>query len=212
MTHAVSDALAYVQYQLGATLDGAGKPIEGTSWSAQLQGSEDLWMVLEGVHVLTIMLFVGSILFVDLRLLGIAWRKAPVSAVIDSVLPYTVAGFAIMLLTGLALFFANPLEYFHSFIFRIKAGLLLAAAINILVFHRRVQLDRAAWDALPKPPFSARLGAGVSLTLWILVVVTGRYAAYDWFACDRVTGLVADLSQCEIYVDALARAEAGLAA
>lgn len=212
MTHAVSDALAFIQYRLGANLDPAGRPIEGTSWSAQLQASENLWMALEGIHVLTIMLFVGSILFVDLRLLGVAWRKAPVSAVMDSVLPYTLAGFAIMLVTGTALFFANPLEYFHSFVFRIKAGLLLAAAINILVFHRRVQAERATWDSLAKPPLPARFGAGLSLALWILVVVTGRYAAYDWFSCDQASGFIAEFSQCEAYAAAQAQAEAELAA
>lgn len=211
MSQPVSDALAYVQFQLGAAVDASGLAIADTSWSARLQGSENLWMLLEGTHVLTIMLFVGSILFVDLRLLGVAWRKVPVSAVADSVLPYTVAGFTVMVLTGAALFFANPLEYYHGFVFRIKAVVLIVAAINIFIFHRWVQADRDRWDAQAKPPLPARLSAAASLTLWVLVVVTGRYAAYDWFACDQVTGFVAAFSQCADYTAALAKAEGGLA-
>lgn len=212
MAHPVSSFLAYIQFQLGAQIDASGKAIADTSWSAQLQSSESLWMALEGAHVLTIMLFVGSILFVDLRLLGVVWRKSPVSAVADSVLPFTVAGFAIMVLTGAALFFANPLEYYHSFIFRLKAVLLIAAAINIFIFHYRLQKDRARWDALPRPPLPARLSAGFSLVLWVLVVTTGRYAAYDWFACEGATGFIAGFAQCDDYGQALASAQAELAA
>ncbi len=211
MSRLVSDFLAFIQYRLGAEVDAAGLVVPDTSWSAQLQASERLWMVLEGTHVITIMLFAGTILFVDLRLLGVALRDVPVSRVSRAVLPYTVAGFAIMVLTGAALVFANPLEYFHSFVFRLKAVFLLLAAINIFWFHARVSKSQDAWDAQPRPPRTARLAAGTSIALWLLVIATGRYAAYDWFACDQASGFVAAVSQCETYHQSLAAAEAELA-
>ena len=131
----ISYWLAELQYRLGATTDGSGKIVPDSSWSAQLLSSERLWMLLEGTHVVTLMLFAGTILFVDLRLLGVAFRNVPVSRVADQVLPWTVGGFAVLLLTGGALFFSNPLEYWHNFAFRMKLGLLVAAAANIFWFH-----------------------------------------------------------------------------
>jgi hypothetical protein len=169
-------------------------------------------MVLEGTHVVTIMLFAGTILFVDLRLLGVAWRNAPVSQVADTLLPYTIAGFTIMALTGAALFLAQPLEYFHSLIFRAKIVLLLVAALNIFWFHFKVQRQRPAWDAQPTPPAPARFAAAASIMLWLLIIATGRYAAYGWVSCDRISGLAADAAQCASYAGTMARyqAEIGL--
>lgn len=203
--------MAYLQYELGAQIDGAGKVLSDTSWSAQLQGSERLWMLLEGTHVMTLMLFAGTILFVDLRLLGVAFRGTPVSKVTDTMLPYTIAGFAIMVITGLALFFANAFEYYHNFVFRLKVLFLLAAAINIFLFHYKVQANRAAWDSQSRPPASARAAAALSLTLWFAVIVAGRYVAYDWTKCEYAKGFVAELAQCAEHDATLAHIETELA-
>lgn len=193
----LSQVMAYLQYELGAQHDAAGHVIADTSLSAQLQSSERLWMLLEGTHVLTLMLFAGTILFVDLRLLGVVLRSTPVSKVTAAVLPYTVGGFIVMILTGLALFFANPFEYYHNIVFRAKILFLLAAAVNIFLFHHRVQANLDSWDNAQRTPVGARVAAGVSLSLWIAVIIAGRYVAYDWFSCDTASGFVSIASACE---------------
>lgn len=199
--------MSYLQYQLGAQVDAAGRPVSDTSWSAQLQGSERLWMLLEGTHVLTLMLFVGTILFVDLRLLGLAFRGSPVSKVTDTLLPYTVVGFVVMVITGLGLFYAKPFDYYHNFLFRVKLGLVLAAAINIFLFHYRVQADRKQWDSRARPPVTARAAAALSLVLWVGVIAAGRYVAYSWTECANATGLVAVVAECAEHDATLALAE-----
>jgi hypothetical protein len=201
----VSWLMAYLQFVLGAQHDPSGHILSDTSLSAQLQSSERLWMLLEGTHVLTLMLFAGTIFLVDLRLLGATLRSTPVSKVTASVLPYTVGGFVVMVVTGLALFFANPFEYYHNLVFRLKVGFLIAAAINIFLFHKRVQADRETWDNAPRPPLAARVSAAASLSLWIAVIVAGRYVAYDWFRCDNARGFVAAASQCQEHDATLAQ-------
>lgn len=207
----LSRLMAYLQYEFGAQVDASGRVLSDTSWSAQLQGSERLWMLFEGAHVLTLMLFAGTILFVDLRLLGLAFRNVPVSKVTDTILPYTIIGFTVLLLTGLALFFANPFEYYHNFVFRLKAGFILAAALNIFFFHYRIQANRATWDALARPPVAARAAAGISLALWVGVIVAGRYVAYDWTKCEGARGVVAAVAQCADHDATLAVLEPELA-
>ncbi len=203
----ISDLIAFIQYRLGAEVDAAGQVVADTSWSERLRGSETLWPLLEGAHVLTLMLFAGTILIVDLRLLGVAFRQAPVSKVTDTLLPYTVAGFATMIVTGLLLFFSNPLDYYHNIWFRVKFVFVIVAAINILYFHFRVQSNRATWDTLQKPPLGARAAAALSLALWSGIIVAGRFAAYDWFDCDRTDGWVAAVSQCQARETALEHLE-----
>lgn len=158
-----------------------------TPWSVGLHESLYAYTVIEAVHVLAITLFVGAIALVDLRLLGAAFRDAPMSQMLDRILPWTVAGFVVMIVTGLLLFYAIPVRTFHSIWFRTKLILLLAGALNIWLFHGRVQRDLARWDLGPTPR-AAKVSAVISLCVWAGVIVTGRMIAYNWFDCDKPQG------------------------
>lgn len=159
--------------------------LDETAGSTAIHESLLLYPLIESTHVLTLMLFAGTIAMVDLRLLGVAFREVPVSQMVARVLPYTVAGFVIMVVTGLLLFYAIPVRTFHSVWFRVKLVLIAAALVNILLFHARVQRSLPAWDTAPLPPWPARLSAGLSLSAWAGVIVMGRMIAYNWFDCDR---------------------------
>ncbi len=164
---------------------GKGKGDDAQSWSQALLGSLNFWNLLEGTHLLTLMLFAGTIMVVDFRLLGIAFKKTPVSVISTKVLPLTVGGFLIMIVTGLALFYAKPVFYYHNLWFRLKVIFILLAMINIMVFHFRVQNSQGAWDNAPKPPTSARVSAVVSLLAWTTVIFFGRLIAYNFVECGK---------------------------
>jgi hypothetical protein len=155
------------------------------SWSEQLASTLNFWGLLEGTHVLSLMLFAGTIFLVDFRLLGWSFRKTPVSVISDRVLPLTVFGFVLMIVTGVALFYAKPLLYYHNVWFRLKLIFLALATLNIMIFHFRVQRSRDAWDTAASPPAAAKASAIVSITAWILVITFGRFIAYDWFECGK---------------------------
>ena len=172
--------------------------LAATPWSVALHESLYMYSFIETAHVIGITLFVGTIMMVDLRLLGVAFRDAPVSQMNAGILPWTIAGFVLMIATGLALFYAIPVRTWHSVWFRAKVLLMAAAAVNIWLFHRRVERDRARWDNAPRPPVSARISAGFSLALWIGVIVMGRMIAYDWFDCEMSPPpLAAALAGCQ---------------
>ena len=172
----------------------------GTAGSIALHESQYLYSFVETAHVVGIALFVGTIAMVDLRLLGVAFPGTPVSEMNRRMLPWTVLGFALMFTTGLLLFYAIPVRSFHSLWFRLKVLLMLAAALNVWIFHRRVQRDRVRWDAAVRPPAAARFAAAVSLVLWCSVVVAGRMIAYNWADCDKPQPpWVRALAQCAAY-------------
>ena len=155
-----------------------------TPWSVALHESQYVWPLTESAHVLSLALFVGFAFMLDLRLLGIAFRGVPISALTSRVLPWTRVGFAAMVTTGLMLFYATPVTYYQSIFFRIKLLLLVVAGINVFVFHTRTQRTVAEWDNVARPPRAARVAAIMSLAAWTGVVVAGRLVAYNWFACD----------------------------
>jgi hypothetical protein len=164
---------------------GKGPGDDAQSWSEALLGSLNFWDLLEGTHLIGLMLFAGTILIVDLRLLGVVFRKSPVSLISDKVLPLTVFGFIFTVLTGLGLLFAKPLFYYHDIWFRAKMVFLALAMINILVFHGRVQATQSGWDSDATPPKAARLSAGLSLLCWFLVISCGRFIPYNWYECGK---------------------------
>ncbi len=160
-------------------------------WLAQTEGSialhESLYVypIVETVHVLAIALFGGTLAMVDLRLLGRAFIGTPVSEMTRRMLPWTVAGFIVLVVTGLLLFYAIPVRTYHSLWFRLKLLLMVLAAINVWWLHRRINRDRAQWDTMARPPRAARVAAAISLCAWIGVIVAGRMIAYNWADCDR---------------------------
>jgi Family of unknown function (DUF6644) len=152
-----------------------------TPWSVALHESIWGYPIVESVHVLTLCLFLGLAVMMDLRLLGVTMRKMPVSETIERLVPWTIAGFVIMVISGSLLFFAIPVKTYLNIFFRLKVVFLILAGINTTVFHRITQANIAEWDHDPVPPFRARLAGGVSLALWGCIVVAGRMIAYNWF-------------------------------
>ncbi len=158
--------------------------LASTRASIALHESQYMYPLVESTHVLTLCLFVGTAVMLDLRLLGLTMRQVPASEVIRRLLPWTRAGFAIMVVTGALLFFAIPVRTYHSIFFRLKVAMLILAGLNVWIFHTRVRPTVAAWDLQAVPPRGARVAAIASLVLWAGIIVAGRMTAYNWFDCD----------------------------
>lgn len=164
-------------------IDGFLEWLGATPWSVALLESYYAWPLLESSHVLLLALFVGTAVMMDLRLVGVAFRGVPASAFLDRMLPWTRAGFALLVLTGLLLFYSNPVTYYHNLFFRIKVVLLVIGGLNVWYFHGRTHRSIAEWDDRLPPPRAVRTAGLVSLMVWTAVVFSGRMIAYNWFDC-----------------------------
>ncbi|HXW08574.1 MAG TPA: DUF6644 family protein [Vicinamibacterales bacterium] len=158
--------------------------LDGTAWSTALHESLYMYPLVESTHVLTLMLFVGMTVMWDLRLLGLAFTNVPISELSRRILPWSRAGFYIMIVTGGLLLFAIPVRTYQNVFFRAKMIMFALALLNIWYFHRRTERSIAAWDTAATPPRAAKVAAVASITLWFLIVVAGRMIAYNWFDCD----------------------------
>lgn len=154
-----------------------------TRWSIMLLESYYAWPLVESTHVLALALFVGTAFMLDLRLVGVAFRDVPASAFTVRLLPWTRFGFAIMVVTGLLLFYSSPMRYYTNLFFRVKVALLVLAGLNVWFFHSRTHRRIADWDR-GRPPMAARVAGIVSIVAWTGVVFSGRLVAYNWFDCD----------------------------
>jgi hypothetical protein len=139
---------------------------------------ESWWFpLLESIHVLTAMFVVGSILWVDLRLLGAAGNRYPLSRFTAGLLNWTWASFAIALLSGFGMFMTRASWYVMNRAFQIKLLLLALAALNMTLFHLWGRRDIAQWDAA-RPSAAARLAGGISLLIWAGITLAGRWTGH----------------------------------
>jgi len=139
----------------------------------------DWWFPLaECMHVLAIGLVFGSILMMDLRLLGLASRDSAVSKLSAEVLPYTWVGFGCAVITGGVMFIARATTYGHNTQFQLKVLMLALAGANMLFFHFGVFRRVADWNTAQTPPSAARLAGALSIALWIAVVFFGRWIGF----------------------------------
>ena len=159
--------------------------LEGTAGSVAIRESTLLYPFIETTHVLMLCLFLGMIALLDLRLLGVGLRGVPVSEVAGRLLPWALAGFVLMAISGLLLFYSGPVRASANIFFRIKMVMIALTGINAVLFHFTIYRRVADWDCDPTPPMRARLAGFCSLVLWSGVVICGRMQAYNWFETAR---------------------------
>lgn len=136
-----------------------------------------LYPAVEIVHLLAIALLVGSILALDLRLVG--WRiVAPALPLARHLLPVTVTGFAFAVMSGLMLFTTEAASLAFNPAFQIKMALLLLAALNAVLLHLGPWRDIGQWSSAAQPPARVRVAGALSAMLWVGVLSFGRLIAY----------------------------------
>lgn len=142
---------------------------------------ESIWVypILNVLHCAGILLVAGSIIVVDLRLLGFGMRRSPISSVVGQVLPWTLGGFGFMFITGSLLAWSEPVRLYHSVFFPWKLVFLAIAGLNAFLFHYGVYRSVGAWDSSSLTPGRARLAGVVSIVCWICVIATGRAIGYE---------------------------------
>ena len=151
---------------------------EKSALADTIRENDLLFPLIESVHVLAICLVVGSILVVDLRLLGVASIHRPVRRVISAILPVTWSAFATAVASGSLLFISNATEYLGNGYFVAKICLICMAGLNMAIFHAITAKDLRRWENDTAPPPPARLAGGLSILLWVSVITCGRWIGF----------------------------------
>ncbi len=124
-------------------------------------------------HLLGMTLLLGTIMMVDLTLLGFGIKRYPVSRVAKELAPWTAAGLVIMFVTGPLNLASEAMKCYDATFFWIKMGLLVPAVLFYFTVHRRVRMADP-----PVSGFRARLVACVSLTLWFGIALAAKFIGF----------------------------------
>lgn len=135
-----------------------------------------VWPTLEILHFSGMCLLFGSILIMDLRLLG--FQRLVTSDAVHQFVPVAILGFAINLATGLLFFFGNPFRYAINISFQIKIVLVLLAGINALIYNYKIEPIMNAAGPHGDYPHLAKAVGFASIVLWTGVIAFGRLIPY----------------------------------
>jgi len=164
------------------TILGICEWLESTRLAALIQESQYGFPIVVAIHILGLTLSVGTLLWVDLRMLGLALRDLRVGEVYRGLAPWFLAGFTAMLLSGATLFTAYATMAYGNLYFRIKVAAIVLAGANAVVFHYLARRSSPAWDGSARPPAGVRIAGLASLALWAIVIFAGRMMSYTMFS------------------------------
>lgn len=134
------------------------------------------WPTLESLHFLALCTLMGSLLVMDLRLIGFQ-RVIPLSAV-HSLMPLALVSFAINLITGLGFLFGDPYTYFANYAFWVKMALIVLAGLNFLLYFTQVEPQLVKLGPNEPTPGMAKVVGVLSLAFWFGVLSYGRLLPY----------------------------------
>lgn len=150
--------------------------LNSTALSGFIMTNAYLFPFLEMVHFIGLCLLFGSLIVVDLRVLGFA--KALPIARVDLFVRFALIGFAINLISGTLFVIGDSDRYLVNYAFWTKMGLIVLAGLNTAYFVRRIkpQMDHGLTSQnLTK---DAKVVAWLSLMLWACVIILGRFIPY----------------------------------
>jgi len=146
--------------------------ISHSALGAWIVSSGYIWPTLESLHFVSLCVRFGSILVIDLRLIG--FYRSACASMVDVLTRFALAAFAVNLATGVLFFAGNTYKYVGNAAFEVKLLLIVAAGINAWFYKAR--LSRIVQtEAVTLGTISV---GSLSIFFWIGVIVCGRMITF----------------------------------
>ncbi|WP_085316341.1 hypothetical protein [Derxia lacustris] len=152
--------------------------LQGTGLGLVISESALAFPIIEGLHLIGLSLSVGLIFLIDLRMVGLLWRRIALTEVLAQLRPWVLAGFTLVFATGLLLFWAEAPTVIASPAFPFKLLFIALAGANALYFELAIASTDAVRHNQPEQPPAVRRAGLASLLLWTLVIICGRLIPY----------------------------------
>jgi len=146
----------------------------GSFFGHGIRDSVWLFPFVEIFHLVALGMLGGCVLLLNMRLLGMRFRGAPVAALARELRPWMIGSIAVMLISGFLLFSTEAVKMYGNWAFQLKMGALLAALAFTFTIHLKVTTsEEARFSALWRSATAV-----VSILLWAAVALGGRAIGY----------------------------------
>ena len=137
--------------------------LQHAGWVTTLATSRWLYGLVSVVHYSAVFFCIGTIVLLDLRILGVADRNQALCALAGQLRPWTRIGFGAVAVSGFLLFAVEAGDFAAVAPFRLKMLVIVLAVVSALA----TEWSLPKWDRAPVIPVTARLAALISLVLWL---------------------------------------------
>jgi len=142
-----------------------GRAVVGSLW---------LFPVIEAVHLLALSVLGGSVLIVDLRLLGLGLKNRSAAELWRSVRPWMIGALLVMIATGVPLFLSEAIKCYYSQAFWVKMTTLPFAILFAFAVRPRFIVESVRNTARRQ-----MLAGALSMALWLTVAAAGRWIGFS---------------------------------
>jgi len=143
--------------------------------AALIRRSLLLYPLLNATHIFALTLLIGTILPADLRILGL-FPSLPAGPFLRVMTAISAAGLMLAVATGFLLFSVQPLEYAANAAFLTKISLVALGTVNATIIRFSAGWRKVLASGVASP--GLRIGALLSLTIWIAALLAGRWIAF----------------------------------
>jgi hypothetical protein len=137
--------------------------LQHTGWVTTLATSRWLYGLVSVVHYSAVFFCVGTIVVLDLRILGVADRNQALSVLAGQLRPWMWIGFGAVAVSGCLLFAVEAGDFAAVTLFRLKMLVIVLAVVSALA----IEWSLPKWDRAPAVPVTARVVALISILLWL---------------------------------------------
>jgi uncharacterized membrane protein len=159
-------------------LAGIVSGIEAWGVAEWMRSSLKAMPFVEATHVLASAAVFGTILIVDLRLLGFPDTRRSFRLLEHELLRITWAAFFVSVITGVLMFAANATTYYGNTPFQLKMLALVGAGVNMAAFQLVTFRSVERWDKDKPPPGAARFAGAASIVIWVAVIFLARWIGF----------------------------------
>jgi hypothetical protein len=152
-----------------------GNWLQNRSFALAIAGSDWAYPLVQAIHFTGLSIWIGTIVAVDVRLLGVGKKSAPPLQLSDALFIWNWIGFCIAVSGGFLLFSVSAETYLTNVAFLTKLGLLIPMG---LVLHIVIQRKAPGWEKASETPPVAKVAGLTELLLWLCVATAAVLIPY----------------------------------
>jgi len=151
-----------------------------TSPSVFIQ-EHNTWAIpaIQSIHIVGIALVMGSVLMIDLRILGWAGADQTLRQTTSRFGPWLTGSLWLMLATGILMVIGEPVRELITFSFWLKMTLVAIGTLVAVMFQRMLRRHERQWEETLVHRSSIKALAIGTFLVWAFIIVLGRLIAYD---------------------------------
>jgi putative copper export protein len=139
------------------------------------------WVIptIQSIHIVGIGVLLGSVLMVDLRILGWAGTDQTLRQTLSRFAPWVTGALCLQLATGMLMVIGEPVRELVTFSFWLKMLLVAVSTIIAVIFQIAVRHHEQQWQETLVNRRSIKWLAVLTFLIWVCIIILGRLIAYD---------------------------------